>query len=64
MKFDKYNIVFKSGGAIQVEAGSMNDAKILAQAQRIKEGKNTEIEYAVRIEDSYGKHWAHRDSDW
>jgi len=39
MKNHEYEVKFRDGEIITVFAGNCNEAKILAQAQRIKEGK-------------------------
>jgi hypothetical protein len=44
MKQTQYKVWFKSGGLIVLWAWNKTEAKILAQAMQIKDGKNYQVE--------------------
>lgn len=44
MKQTQYKVLFKSGGLVIIWAWNFAEAKILAQANQIEEGKNYQVE--------------------
>lgn len=53
MKNERYRVKFKVGNIVEVNAGSLFDAAILAMAEQIKAGGDTEIEWITEGDNPY-----------